>query len=196
MENLLVVVDMVNGFVNEWNLADKKINRIVPNIVKLINNFINNNEKILAFKDTHSIDDEEFKLFLPHCIKGTNECELIPELKVYENKMKIIEKPTTNGFNTEEFQDYINRNKFNSIIVAGCCTDICVYNFVVSLKDYLDKNKRKDKIIVVEDAVDTFNAKEHIADEINKKYLKMIKKLGVETLDLSKINCLGEEFYG
>ena len=35
-KNMLVVVDMVNGFVNFGALADNKINKITPKIIKLI----------------------------------------------------------------------------------------------------------------------------------------------------------------
>ena len=88
--NLLVVVDMVNGFINEGNLADKSINRITSNVVSLVEDAIQNNINIVAFKDTHTENDVEFNNFPPHCIKGTNECELIPELKIYEKFLSIL----------------------------------------------------------------------------------------------------------
>ena len=103
--NLLVVVDMVNGFINEGNLADKSINRITGNVVSLVEDAIQNGVNIIAFKDTHTENDVEFNSFPPHCIKGTSECELIPELKIYEDFMYVIEKPTTNGFETEKFKN-------------------------------------------------------------------------------------------
>ena len=36
MKNLLVIVDMVNGFAKEGVLADPKINNVTPNIIKLV----------------------------------------------------------------------------------------------------------------------------------------------------------------
>ena len=169
--NLLVVVDMVNGFINEGNLADKSINRITNNVVSLVEDAIQNGVNIVAFKDTHTENDVEFNSFPPHCIKGTNECELIPELKIYEDFMYVIEKPTTNGFETDKFKNLMKCVKFDNIYVCGCCTDICVNNFVNSLNNYILKNYLKTNIIVVQDAVDTFNAKNHNADEVNNKYL-------------------------
>ena len=177
--NLLVVVDMVNGFINEGNLADKSINRISPNVEKLIQDAIKNDVKIIAFKDTHTENDIEFKSFPPHCIRGTSECELIPQLKVYEKYMYIIEKPTTNGFNTPQFKSIIKSVKFDNIYVCGCCTDICVYNFVSSLNRFLQENHINTNISVVRDAVDTFNGINHNADEVNYNYLSKMKYLGI-----------------
>lgn len=177
--NLLVVVDMVNGFINEGNLADKSINRISPNVEKLIQDAIKNDVKIIAFKDTHTENDIEFKSFPPHCIRGTSECELIPQLKAYEKYMYIIEKSTTNGFNTPQFKSVIKSVKFDNIYVCGCCTDICVYNFVSSLNRFLQENYINTNISVVRDAVDTFNGINHNADEVNYNYLSKMKYLGI-----------------
>ena len=69
--------------------------------------------------------------------------------------------------------------KFDNIYVCGCCTDICVYNFVNSLNNYLLKNYLDTNIIVVEDAVDTFNGQKHNADEVNFKYLSEMNCKGI-----------------
>ena len=84
MKNLLVVIDMVNGFVNFGALADKNIGKVTPTIINMMNDAKKNGLKILAFKDCHNKDDEEFAIYPPHCLKGTPESELIPELKERE----------------------------------------------------------------------------------------------------------------
>lgn len=186
VKNLLVVVDMVNGFINEGNLADKSINRITGNVVNLVQDALYNDVIITAFKDTHTEDDVEFKSFPPHCIKGSSECDLIPELSRYENFMYIIEKPTTNGFDTDKFKNIVNRVQFENIYVCGCCTDICVYNFVNSLNNFLSDRHIKSNIIVVKDAVDTFNGVNHNADEVNAEYLKKMEHLGITVVPYDK----------
>jgi nicotinamidase-related amidase len=163
MKNLLVIIDMVNGFINFGNLADKNINKITKEIVLLISDSIKNGDDIIAFKDTHNKDDEEFKTYPIHCVKGSRECELINELKIFENKMKIIEKNTTNGFNTQEFKNFIKLNYYDNIIVCGCCTDICVKNFCESMVNYLKNNNLETKVIVYERSVSTFDSEKHNA---------------------------------
>ena len=176
MKRLVVIVDMVNGFVNFGNLADKNINRIVPNCVKLVQTALENGDHVVAFKDCHSINDPEFKQFLLHCLRGTKECELVPELKPYERFMTVIEKPTTNGFKTKAFRELIESESFDEIVVAGCCTDICVANFLESLHEYLQETKQNTTLYVAADAVDTFGGENHDPDEVNKECLEMFKE--------------------
>ena len=175
-KKMLVVIDMVEGFVNFGNLADKNINRIVPKIVSLVERSLREGWTVVAFKDTHEKDDVEFENYPPHCVKGSKECELIPELKKFENQMVVIEKNTTDGFKTRRFKELLKFNDFDEIHVSGCCTDICVANFLKSLSNHLKINSQKTKIFVEADAVDTFNAPAHEADEINLNCLKSFKK--------------------
>lgn len=157
-KRLVVVIDMVNGFINEGPLADKVINKITPNILRVMDKALLQGTPIIAFRDCHEMGDEEFNTFPPHCLKGTSESELIPELKARENDFDlIIDKNTTNGFITKEFQDYINNNQFDEVIVTGCCTDICVYNFCNSFVYYIAENNLNTNIIIPFNCVDTFN---------------------------------------
>ena len=63
MNELLVIVDMVKDFVNEWPLADNKISKITPKIIEQIKYFLSNGLPIISFRDCHSSDDDEFKIF-------------------------------------------------------------------------------------------------------------------------------------
>ena len=177
-EDLLVTVDIINGFVNFGNLADKRINQILPKVEKLIQQAIARGTKIISFKDCHEINDEEFKEYAEHCIKGSLESELVPELKKYENRMYLIEKNTTNGFNTNEFRRIISSYSFKNIVVCGCCTDICVKNFCYSLKEYIDKNNLNTNIYVYESAVATFDSEVHKAKQIQTDTLKEMEYMG------------------
>lgn len=179
MKKLLVVVDMVNGFVNQGALADKKIDKITPVIVDLVKKAIAKNVPIVAFKDTHIENDIEFETYPPHCIRGTSECELIPQLKGFESKMISIEKSTTNGFETKEFRQIAKNNNFEEIVIVGCCTDICVEALAKSLVAYNRHKGRKTKITVVQNGVYTFDAPGHHAETQHKKALERMKKLGV-----------------
>ena len=183
MKECLVIIDMVNGFVNEGALADKRINKITPNIENLVKKAINNNIPIIAFKDTHTIDDEEFATYPPHCIKGTTECELIPELKKYEKNFHIIEKNTTNGFKTETFQHLIKWIDFDRVVVTGCCTDICVRDFTLAYMKHIKKTGVKTQLVVPKNAVETFDAPNHNAAECNNKALLEMKENGVYVID-------------
>ena len=83
LERLLVIVDMVNGFIKEGNMADPYINHITPRIISLVEESIKDGEGIAFVKDTHEPNSKEFRKFPIHCLKGTSESELIDELKKY-----------------------------------------------------------------------------------------------------------------
>lgn len=86
IRRLLVVVDMVNGFVKDGALADRYIERIIPNINGMLKEFKNADNSLVAFvKDSHNDECSEFKKFPKHCISGTFESEVVNELKSYES---------------------------------------------------------------------------------------------------------------
>lgn len=192
MKKLLVIVDMVNGFINQGALADKKINKITPVIVDLVKNAIKENTPIIAFKDAHTKNDPEFAFYPPHCIKGTAECELIPELKPFESKFISIKKNTTNGFNTGAFKHIISNLKFEEIVIVGCCTDICVEAFALTLKKFIDAAQRKTKIVVVENGVYTFDSPTHSATQNHNAALQRMKNAGIEVKTAHKTHEKGE----
>lgn len=175
---VLVIVDMVNGFIHTGPLADKKINAITPNIIKLIKKSIANNVTIIAFVDSHTHDAEEFARFPVHCLAGSYESELIPELKPFQSHFKIIPKNTTNGFKTETFQNIVRKHNFDKVTVVGCCTDICVEDFVSTYLQFNRVANRNTKIVVPSSCVATFDTPAHNAKEHQDAALKRMSKLG------------------
>ena len=178
-KNLLVVVDMVEGFVNFGALADKNINKITPNILNLIKKAKEQKAVVITFRDSHGMEDDEFNTFPVHCLKGSPESQLIPQLKAVQKYIDLdIEKNTTNGFVTDKFQKLVNNVEFDNVVVTGCCTDICVLNFVSSYIDYVKRNDLKTKIIVVEDACYTFDGVGHNAEQFHQDAINQMKDMG------------------
>ena len=95
-EGCLIVVDMVNGFVEEGVLHDKEIKKIVKRQIELIKEAKQAGKLIVFIKDTHTKNSTEFERFgnTEHCMKNSNESKLIKELQEYENNClkKIINK--------------------------------------------------------------------------------------------------------
>mgnify|MGYP003293157435 CR=1 FL=1 len=185
MKNLVVVIDMVNGFVHTGPLSDKNINKVTPNIKKLLNKAVETNTPIVAFRDCHSVNDEEFNTYPVHCLKGSVESEIIPELNEYKKYFIDIEKNTTNGFNTGKFLNIAFKNNFDKVYVCGCCTDICVKDFVLSYLNFLNKTKRNTQIIVLEDACYTFDGQNHNANKCHNEALKEMENAGATIKTIS-----------
>lgn len=179
-EKTLVVVDMVNGFINEGPLSDLKIRQIIPATVNLVEHFLDEGAPVIAFRDAHSPDAQEYGFYPVHCLDGTSEAELIEELKPFEERMAVIKKNTTNGFFAPSFQAYLKANPdISDVYVCGCCTDICVLQFALSLKTYTQTIDRALEIHVLEDAVDTFDSPQHKREEMQSTSLAMLKAAGI-----------------
>lgn len=182
-KEICVVVDMINGFINEGVLSDPSINQIVPETVKVVKHFLDENKDVLSFQDTHTMSSLEFEFYRPHCLKESSESELIPELKPFESRMIKIEKDTTNGFFAEGFQTYLKSNPdLESVTVVGCCTDICVLQFTQSLKTYTQTIGRRLEIKVIEKAVDTFNTSTHNKLEFHNQALSLMRNAGIQVI--------------
>lgn len=182
-KEICVVVDMINGFINEGVLSDPSINQIVPETVKVVKSFLDEKKDVLSFQDTHTLSSLEFDFYPPHCLKDTYESELIPELKPFASQMIKVEKDTTNGFFAPRFQTYLLENPdLESVTVVGCCTDICVLQFTQSLKTYTQTIGKRIDIKVVENAVDTFNTPNHDKNSYHEKALNLMRNAGIQII--------------
>lgn len=180
LERLLVIVDMVNGFIKEGNMADPYINHITPRIISLVEESIKDGEGIAFVKDTHEPNSKEFRKFPIHCLKGTSESELIDELKKYEEYGISYEKNSTSTMFAKGFiSDLEKMKKLREIIITGCCTDICVLNLAIPLTNYFDQEDREVDVTVIEDGVETYNAPNHNREEYKEMSLKLMKQAGI-----------------
>ena len=163
----LIVVDMVNGFVREGALADNHIEGTIKKQKSLIKKYKSEGELIIFIKDTHTLDSVEHDRFggAVHCIEGTEETEIVDELKPFENTENVIslEKNSTSYIWAENKEDGYNfvdvlkgLENLKEIEVVGCCTDICVTNGVLPMMNYFDQKNRRVKVTLYEDAIDTF----------------------------------------
>ena len=58
--------------------------------------------KIFFICDNHDPDDQEFQMFPPHCIRGTDETEVVAEMADFVTEENIIPKNSYSSFfNTE-----------------------------------------------------------------------------------------------
>ncbi len=126
MANAVLVVDMLRGFLEDgYPLsmgADAR--NIIPNIEKLLEKELAQGSKIFFICDNHDPDDLEFKMFMPHCIEGTAEAEVIPELVGYGGE--LIPKKRYSGFYGTKLEAKLKELKPDKLIICGVLTNICV----------------------------------------------------------------------
>lgn len=182
----LVIVDMVNGFINEGVLHDPYIDTITDEIVRLAKGYIENGDKVIAFKDCHTEESPELisggGVMPPHCMNGTNEVNQVSKLAEIEKYMDVFEKNSTDGFMVPAVQEAIQG--FDELVVVGCCTDICVKNFAISAKNHFNQFNRRVSVVVPENAVETYHAPAigHDRDEWNHMAFRFMKQAGVDVV--------------
>lgn len=140
MQNILVVVDMQNDFI-DGALGTKEAIAILPRVKKLIKGF---DGKIYFTRDTHNenyMQTQEGKnLPVPHCIKNTNGWEIASCLQPYVKN--VIDKPTFGSLDLMKTLALENeREKIESITLVGLCTDICVISNAMLIKASLLESK-------------------------------------------------------
>lgn len=145
MRSLLIVVDMQNDFVS-GALGTKEAKSIVDNIKFLTSHFIANGDSVIFTRDTHDenyLNTSEGKhLPIPHCLKSTHGWELIPELSQFtHSSLKNISVWDKNTIGSEELAYLVSLSNnlgeaFESIVLVGVCTDICVISNAILLKAY------------------------------------------------------------
>ena len=162
-ERVLIVVDMVNGFVYNGPLHDIECSKIIPRQKEIIDDYLDNGDLVVFIKDTHTKDSTEFSRMPIHCLENTDESELVPELREYVGRDNVITiNKNSTSFNEEpEFRDLItNLVNLNRVDEIGVCTDICDFNGIMGLANRLNQENRDVSIYVHEDAVATFNETE------------------------------------
>ena len=162
-EIVLIVVDMVNGFVYNGPLHDIECSKIIPRQKEIIDDHLDNGDLVVFIKDTHTKDSTEFSRMPIHCLENTDESELVPELRKYVGRDNVItiNKNSTSFNEAPEFRELItNLVNLKRVDEIGVCTDICDFNGIMGLANRLNQENRDVSIYVHEDAVATLNETE------------------------------------
>ena len=184
VKDLLITIDMVNGFVKEGMLAAPSIARIVPRQIELLDEALKNNSSGLVFiRDSHPIDAIEFKTYPKHCIEKTVESEVIDELKEYEKySLEYLKNSTNLIFAPHLMNDLLKLKNLEQVRLMGCLSEVCVLNGAIGLRDYFDELNKNVEVMVHADAIDTFNADGHNSDEVTESALKQMQSNGIKIL--------------
>ena len=157
MSNVVIVVDMQRCFLEEGYplFCGDKARQIIPNVQKLLAEEAAKGSTLLFTADTHDPDDEEFQMFPAHCVRGTPETEIIPELSEFVEKGTVIPKNRYSGFFGTDMEERLAKLAPEKLIVCGVCTDICVMHTVA------DARNRDYAVEVPRDCVASFDPEAH-----------------------------------
>lgn len=156
MANALLVTDMLVGFLEAGHnlYCGDDARDIIPNVKHLIESEQAKGTRVFFICDTHDPDDLEFKMFPEHCVKGTEECEVIPELSGYAGD--IIRKRRYSAFFDTDLERRLADLNPEKVIICGVCTDICVLHTAASARN------RDYAVEIPVDCVATFDPDAHV----------------------------------
>jgi nicotinamidase/pyrazinamidase len=142
--------------------------RIIPNIKRLVEAATNGQVLLVSSGDFHAEADPEFKMFPPHCLRGTAGAEIIPEgmtraCRTIPNdraselpddlldvEQILLEKQTLDVFENPHANTLVNRLGGDAeYFVFGVVTEYCVR---CAAKGLLERGR---KVAVVEDAIES-----------------------------------------
>ncbi|CEK31847.1 isochorismatase [[Clostridium] sordellii] len=178
-KTMLFIIDMNNGFAKKGALYSDRVEALINPITNLAKILEAKNCEIIAFTDSHNKDSIELRSYPTHCLENDYESKIVDEISTIKN-LKVIPKNSTNGFFCLEDKSFKN---IENIIVVGDCTDICIYQFVITLKAYFNQNNIDKNIIVPMNLVDTYHIDNiHNAEIMNIVFLNSMIQNGVEVI--------------
>jgi nicotinamidase/pyrazinamidase len=157
MPDAVIVVDMQRCFMEEGKTlyCGAQAREIIPRIQKLLERESRRGSQIFFTADAHTENDLEFQMFPRHCVAGTGEAEIIPELQPWVKLDHVIHKRRYSGFFETDLDRRLARLKPPTVKVAGVCTNICVMHSVADLRN------RDYHVAVYEDGVASFDPEGH-----------------------------------
>ncbi len=142
--------------------------KLLPNIRRLTDAARQDRVFLVSHGCFHAPDDPEFKIFPPHCVKGTAGAELVPEAltekvawvpneadaklpkDLYRYQQILLEKQTLNIFESCHADALVQRlGNQAEFVVFGVVTEYCVS---FAAKGLMERGRR---VAVVQDAIET-----------------------------------------
>lgn len=159
--------------------------KLLPNIRKLTDAARQGRVFLVSHGCFHAEDDPEFKLFPPHCVKGTPGSAYVAEAltdrvaavpnhagaslpgDLFRYQQVLLEKQTLDVFESRHAEELLKRLPRDAeFVVFGVITEYCVR---LAAKGLIERGRR---VFVVEDAIAT------LKEEYGEKTVAELKGLG------------------
>ena len=193
----LAAVDLTRGFCCEGPLASPRVASIIPAAVRLFQRAYDLGVRnFLLPQDTHRADAIEFSAYPPHAVGGTAESETIDELRTlpFSDLFVVIPKNSVSCDIGTDLEPWLDAHPaVNTFIIAGDCTDICVYQLAMFLRLRANVLElREVRVVVPADCVETYDlpvetatqlgALPHDGDLLHRIFLYHMALNGVEVV--------------
>ena len=167
----VLAVDVTVGFCSRGALASERVGGIVRPIVRLFERAYELGVRHFVLpQDTHAEGAVEFGSYPPHCVRGSEEAQTMPELKAlpFSGSFIIMEKNSISTDIGTDLDPWLDGHpEVTTYVVVGDCTDICVYQLAMHLRLRANVLQRREaRVIVPIKGVDTFDMPVEAADAV------------------------------
>lgn len=166
----MVVVDLVGGFCTEGALATPRLGRLVGPVGDLYDaGWEAGVRRYAVMRDAHHADAPEFAAFGPHCVAGSGEDKLEPELARRPWAADALDVPKNNlsAFADDgPFRPWVEEcvaSGTRVIVVTGGCTDLCLYHAALGLRLWANARNQSLRVIVPANLADTYDLPVEVA---------------------------------
>lgn len=163
MKPAIVVVDMLKEFVY-GRLKSPEAEKIVPVIRKIVEKAREKKIPVVYLADRHFEFDREIGIWGIHAARGSEESEIIEELKPEKTDV-VLYKRSYSGFRDTGLSYLLRDLGVDTLILTGIHTHICV------LHTAIDAFYERFRVVVVKDAVAAFSREDH---EYALKYMEKV----------------------
>lgn len=173
-KDLLVIIDMINGFTYQGAFASDNVVKIIKPMASFVQEAINNGIQVIHYIDNHPEDALEFQVYPKHC---TGDEESLPVKELDFKEIEIIHKNSTNGF--------FAKNPFvyeKNLYIIGCVTDICIFEYALTCQKYKEHHNLPYSVNVIEKYTATFDGPDHDAKVIQKQFIELLKSRGINII--------------
>lgn len=168
----VVVIDMTDGFCKKGALYSPRVAKLIGPIEMALEFLPKANKTFLV--DLHNRDSLEFKTFPMHC-HTKEESAIVAELVRFPNQ--VIPKNSTNGIFA--YISKVDTRDYDNFLIMGDCTDICILQFALSLKAYLNERGQRANVITFTEYTDTFDMDLHNPQLANLFAYKNMEQSGI-----------------
>ena len=177
-----IAVDMVNGFVKTGALSSREVFDINEDVAAFSRSCKEKGIGNLALCDRHPEDCTEFLTYPVHCVAGTEESELTEELRNAAD-FRIFPKLSVNGWLEDGFREFIIDGGYDTFLITGDCTDMCVIQLALSMKSGLNRINRSSRVIVVKELVATCSLPTRLPETAELAAFLVMKTNGIEVVN-------------
>ncbi len=194
-----IAVDLVGRFCHTGPLASDRVAALVEPVGTAYSHAYARGVRHFAIlRDAHVPGAPEFDSFTPHCLAGSDESQLVPELagQPWVHGARDIPKNSLSAWVDDGpfrpwVMDIVARG-VTTIIVAGDCTDLCVFHTAMGIRLWANATNRNVRIIVPTSLVDTYDlpvdfagtigAMPHDGDLLHATFLYHLRLNGIEVI--------------